>query len=172
MFTSNNRRPKQPAEKPVTKAIAQQKKTEKRLRKFDQAIIVVYGFLVLVVLARSLGGNFSFSWPVAQVGDRLVYSAASLAVTAPTTSVPAALVSGPWSRPGRSCVLDMSTMAKPGGAAMVTAIRPDGVMMLWAGGPTASGAANCSTNSPILVSNENYTRLVNAQMPQLPKNPR
>jgi hypothetical protein len=109
--------------------------------------------------------------PVAEVGDMLRFNLDTASVTAPITAVPARVIHGPWAAPGRVCTLDVPTMIEPGGVISVTAVRSDGVMFDWAGGPTAPGQADCQDNAEILVKDEDYQRLQMAQAPRL-HNPR
>jgi hypothetical protein len=102
---------------------------------------------------------------VAQVGDRLQFTTQSASVTALTTAVPARYVTDSWASPGKQCLLNVPTMLKPGGAMTVMALRADGVLLLWAGGATAPGAANCQGSDELLVSDENYARLEKAEAP-------
>jgi hypothetical protein len=151
--------------KPVTPSILRQQRSAERLRRFDWAIICGYGVLVSVLLLRLAFGD-AFALPkVAQVGDQLHYAPHFASVTAPVTAVPANLVTGLWSPPGRSCVLDVPTMMQPGGTVSVLAVRDDGVMLSWAGGATAPGVQDCRGGQNVLVSDQGYRRLAMAHAP-------
>ncbi len=142
-----------------------QQRSAERLRRFDRTIIFGYGMFAAVLLLRlTFGDAFALS-KVAQVGDQLHYAPHFASVTAPVTAVPARLVAGPWSPPGRSCMLDVPTMMQPGGTVSVLAVRDDGVMLSWAGGATAPGAQDCRGGQNVLVSDQGYRRLVMAHAP-------
>jgi hypothetical protein len=100
------------------------------------------------------------------VGDVLDFHAGTLSITGPNIAVTAHMVAGPWAPPSRSCTLAVSVMEKSGGVMSVMAVRPDGVMLSWAGGATASGVADCRSNESILVANADYGRLQMALAPR------
>jgi hypothetical protein len=177
MFIPNNWLPKlhpvKPAAKSMarpTKAVARPTKAVDHLQKLDGVAPMLCCLLGLLLIARLMSGSNVSS--VAQVGDKLEFAVGSVSITAPTTAVPARFVAGPWSSPGRSCVLDVSTMMQPGGTLTVTSMRPDGVMLSWFGGATAAGAKNCQgaggnpgANAGYLVSDAEYERLAMAEKP-------
>ena len=49
-----------------------------------------------------------------------------------------AKLASPWAKPGRHARSISPMMAREGGALSVLAVRKDGVMLSWAGGPTAT----------------------------------
>jgi hypothetical protein len=126
---------------------------------FFKFVCLMISFTVISLFLNSFIGTE----PVAQVGDVLEFYPNTLSVTAPTTAVSARIVAGPGAAPGASCTLDVSSMASPGGAMTVMATRPDGVMLSWAGGATASRQADCRSDEQVLVTNASYKRLQMAQ---------
>ena len=150
--------------KPATK-IQQNQKDNLKVGKFDGTLLkfvcLMISFTVLSLFLNSAIGKV----PVTQVGDVLEFYPNTISVTAPTTAVPARVIAGPAASPGASCTLDVSSMAIPGGAMTVMATRPDGVMLSWAGGATASKQASCRSGEPVLVTNAGYERLQMAQKP-------
>jgi hypothetical protein len=145
--------------------MTRQKTSEDRLRRFDRFTKSSFGLIALLLIIGIWHSSATGVTSIAQVGDRLNFTPASASVTAYTTAVPAQHVADLWASPGRQCLLDVPAMMKPGGAMTVMALRADGVLLLWAGGATASGAANCQGNDELLVSNENYERLAKAEAP-------
>jgi hypothetical protein len=155
--------------KPVSKAAVRPSKPAEPLRNFDWVAPGLVCLLAFLGLALLWFGNVTILSRVAQVGDRLALTASSVSITAATTMVPARFLSTPWASPGHDCVLDVSTMVRPGGTITVVALRPDGVMLSWAGGATALGTADCrgknhdkGPDQGYLVSDFNYQRLAMA----------
>ncbi len=162
----NNRPSSSPDErKPVTERMAKQRTSEARLHRFDLAAKSLFGLIALLFIAGLWHGSATGVTPVAEVGDRLHFTHATASDTAALTAVPAQHVSDLWASPGGQCLLDVPTMMQPGGAMTVMALRADGVLLLWAGGATAPGPANCQGKDEILVSDANYARLEKAEAP-------
>lgn len=118
---------------------------------FVSALIAVYfGFVSINALLENQ--------PVAHVGDILEIPIQ----TAPASDVPpipARLLATAWASPGRACSLDIGTIRRVGGAATVLALRPDGVMLEWAGPATATGNGDCDANHAILIEDGDYKEL-------------
>jgi hypothetical protein len=87
-------------------------------------------------------------------------------VTAPNTTASAHSIAGLGTSPGLACTLDVSVMARPGGAMTVMVTRPDGIMLSWAGGATVSRQADCRSDEQVLVTNADYECLKMALMPR------
>jgi hypothetical protein len=156
MFTFNNRPPKRRASKPVAKAATQPRKSENHLGTLNDPFFLFFVSWMALIVASILLRSVAGTPPAAQIGDMLEFTVNSASVTAPTTAVPAQLVSGPWASPARGCTLDVATMIKPGGTLTVMALRPDGVMLSWAGGITAYGTADCRSTDQKLTSDAGY----------------
>ena len=149
--------------KPATKTTWQNPDNNLNVRKVDEIFFkVVCPMISLTVMALFLNSIIGTE-PVAHVGDMLEFYPNTVSITAPTTAVSARIVASPQASAGASCTLDVSSMASPGGAMTVMATRPDGVMLSWAGGATASRQANCRSDEPVLVTNASYERLQRAQ---------
>jgi hypothetical protein len=70
-------------------------------------------------------------------------------------------LSDAFAAPGRACQLDIKYMARTGGSFAVLAVRADGVMLSWAGGPTAApGQACAGGETGILVSDADYRSML------------
>ncbi len=70
-------------------------------------------------------------------------------------------LSDAFAAPGYACQLDIKYMARAGGSFAVLAVRADGVMLSWAGGPTAApGQACAGGETGILVSDADYRSLL------------
>jgi hypothetical protein len=98
---------------------------------------------------------------VASVGDRVQVSAAA-PIAVPDVVLPARGVASAFTKPGPACTLNITAMKQPGGVLSVVAVRPDGVVLSWAGGATAAGTQNCQMNDPeILLAQNDYAVLLN-----------
>jgi hypothetical protein len=129
---------KESLSKPAPKKTTQNQKDNPKVRKFDDTLFKFVGLMISFTVISLFLNSALGREPVAQVGDVLEFYPNTLSVTAPTTAVPARILAGPGASPGASCTLDVSSMAIPGGAMTVMATRPDGIMLSWAGGATAS----------------------------------
>ena len=70
-------------------------------------------------------------------------------------------LSNAFASSGRACELDIRYMAQAGGSFTVLAVRADGVMLSWAGGPTAApGYACAGGQTGVLVSDADYRSLL------------
>ncbi len=171
MFMLNHRPPKRRARPAVAKAIAPDQKREDHIRLFDGIVPLLYGVLVGAMAWQLTGSSARFG-RVAQVGDQLTFSSAVASPLLPAAAkIPARHLAGAWAPPGGNCLLDVPAM-RHGGAMTVMALRPDGVMLSWAGGATASGPAACHGGEDVLVSNANYAQLAADVAPITPVNPR
>jgi hypothetical protein len=159
------RPPKRHDSKPVAKVASHQQKSGQQSQS-DDTLIPFILFWASTLLAGIVICFVVSAQRVAQVGDVLDFHAGTLSIAGPNIAVTAHMVAGPWAPPSRSCTLAVSVMEKPGGTMSVMAVRPDGVMLSWVGGATASGAADCSSNEPILVANADYGRLQMALAPR------
>jgi hypothetical protein len=130
--------------------------------RLDPFCTVLFGFMWFLITIRLL----TVAQPVAQVGDMLEFRGTHLTMTNVDTTVLAYAVKGPSGGPGHVCTLDAQKMMQPGGVMTVTAVRPADVMMLWSGKATAAGGADCSGNSEILVTDNDYSRLRMSQQPR------
>ncbi len=126
-----------------------------------------HGILVgLLVALTALRITIAFAVPagVATVGDRVKLGPAATIIG--SLSIPARGLANPFASPGNFCSLDVNAMAHSGGAFTVMAVRADGVMLSWAGGPTSAQADCRSKNQPILVSANDYEALLKTQFPK------
>jgi hypothetical protein len=160
MLRYSNKPPRRP--KPIAKAVTKQKQSNQRLRQRDDSYIVLFSVMALAFVARLVVAA-SGTQAVAQVGDRLNFYPSQIPATVLNMVVTARIVDGSWSKPGVTCTLDVSKMTNPGGAMTVMAVRPDGIMLSWAGGTTANGSAGCNANSQILVTTSDYLNLLRTQ---------
>lgn len=163
MSTSSSKPPKRSKSKPVAKAVSRPQQAEERWRKFDEAAYLSISLMGLLIIARILV-TYDLDTPVARVGDMLDFTTNQNSVMASNVSVsdvfvPARLISGVWASPGRACTLDLPKLVNPGGTMTVMAVRPDGVIVSWAGGVTAPGTSDCMGKEQILVANKDYKQL-------------
>ena len=146
--------------KPAAKA-ASREKFEKRLCQATDLLnlitLSIAIFRLVVLTSPSLTS-------AASVGDISNFSKPSLGWIQKIV-VPARQISGPFAGPGRACELDLATMTRHDGTLTVSGIRPDGIMLIWTGGQTAPGNADCGSHAQILIPEANYTRLITAETP-------
>lgn len=166
MLRYHDKPPRRRVEKPVTKAMAQQRRTEALNRRARMAFTIFYGLAAMVIVC-SAAAKTPVSGPTPAVGDELPVSSAATALEAPVADVPARLLAGPWAQPGQGCWLDETVMRDPGGTLTVLAVRPDGIMLSWVGGATAH-LASCPAGGQFLVSVADYDALLQITMPRRP----
>jgi hypothetical protein len=147
--------------KALPKAISQKEFANRFLVIADNAFFFAFSAAVLRIIFL----NILAASPLTYVGDMLDFHANSSAAWDQGIAVPARRVAGPWAAPGITCELDEPTMAKSGGELTVMAIRPDGIMLSWAGGPTAPGQADCTNGAQMLVTTSSYIKLSSAEAP-------
>jgi hypothetical protein len=152
--------------KPTTKAMAQQNRAETLNRRARFAFTVFYGLAAAVIVGSAMAQT-PMSGPTPQVGDVLSITAAATAPGATLADVPARLLTGPMAQPGQGCWLDEQVMRTPGGTLTVLAVRPDGIMLSWAGGNTAR-IASCPSLGQMLVSAAGYQALARIAVPERP----
>ncbi len=141
-----------------------EQKSDQVYRVFFSLVMLAFAARILVGCIGALGG-----WqPVAQVGDRLIFTPATSGARRSMLQIPARLVTSPWSRPGPACTLQIAAMVRPGGAMTVLAVRQDGVMLSWAGGATASAGKPCQGGQSLLVADAAYQQLLTTQAPPRP----
>lgn len=122
--------------------------------------------LALVTLARLGSAALANPAPLARPGDIITVSRSGNLLVSQQT-IPARLLASAWVRPGKSCILDLGYMARPGGALTVLAVRPDGVMADWAGGQTAPDDDACRQGrGGILIPSGEYRALLTSLMPR------
>ncbi len=120
-------------------------------------LLILLAWVRLSIAAAGAGGS-------ALIGDRVQLGAAS--VDFPDHIIAAKAMAGPFSPPGISCSLDVNEMANEGGVLTVMAVRADGVMVSWAGGPT-SAASDCHRlDKPVLIPADDYEALAKPQFPK------
>ena len=156
MLRYHIRPPRRPTNKPVTKAITQQRRAEQTDKLF-QAFISVYfclmGLLVLgVVIFQAQAGA------APRVGDQLRFNHAVLGPGFAPTSVAAHSIAAPWAKPGAACTLDERAMIDEGGTFTIAALETNGAVLDWAGGPT-DAKQPCPASSAIFVSAEGLGQL-------------
>jgi hypothetical protein len=93
-------------------------------------------------------------------GDQLAVPATSIAGRggAQPHEVSARALDNVLAASGPACTLSGNTLRADGGSFAVLAQRPDGVVLSWAGAPTAASAP-CPAASPLLVSSAAYQSL-------------
>lgn len=121
--------------------------------------------IFFIALGVVLAIHFFGSNPTATVGDKLTFDSKQLTLNAYDLVVPARIITEQQTPSERTCRLDVSVIASQGGIAEVLNVSSAGVFLLWTGGKTASGAADCGPAAQILVSNADYRRLLSIQVP-------
>jgi hypothetical protein len=125
-------------------------------RLLDAALLM----LTLVTATRLVSAAVAHPPPVATPGDIVPVSQAASWMSS-VNHVNARNLSDAFAQPGSACSLQISRMAQHGGDLTVLAVRPDGVMLSWAGGPTAAPAKACAGGETgILVSDADYRSLL------------
>ncbi len=121
--------------------------------------------LAVVILARLVSAAIIDAPPVATPGDIIKMDTSRWMMLYDT--IPARPVASPWAKPGQACTLDIPLMSHEGGVLSVLAVRPDGVMLSWAGGPTATGPLACPAGAGgLLVPTADYSGLVAKPVPR------
>jgi len=121
--------------------------------------------LAVVTLARLASAAITNPPPVAVPGDIIKMDTSRWMMLYDT--IPAREVASPWAKPGVACTLDILLMSHEGGALSILAVRPDGVMLSWAGGPTETGAQACHAGEGgLLVPAADYSGLVAKPVPR------
>jgi len=167
MLRYDNRPPRRRVDKPVTKAVAVQRRTEALNRRIRIGFAVLYSVAGMVILGAAVAHTPLATGPSPRVGDVLHITTAATAPGAPLAEVPARLLSGPWAKPGEGCWLDEAVMRDPGGTLTVLAVRSDGIMLSWVGGDTAR-IASCPAPGQVLVDAQDYQKLAQIGMAARP----
>ncbi len=171
-FSNKSRRPKaKAAEGSLKKSSAEgslkKSSAEGSLKKFsaegsprvganDWHEIVTRGLVTALVIfiAFQLLYALPGQCAVAGVGDRIVINAGS------AREAGAPVITAAQAASGQTCRLDIATMKHPGGVLTVLEASPGGVLLSWAGGATAQGAADCQRHE-IAISANDYVTLLN-----------
>ncbi len=126
----------------------------------DGAYGTLLGLMAILVFARLLVAACATVPPLASVGDRVQVSAAA-PIAVPDIVLPARGVASAFAKPGPACTLNIAAMKQPGGVLSVVAVRPDSVVLSWAGGATTFGPQNCRTNgAEVLLTQNDYAALL------------
>jgi hypothetical protein len=153
--------PERAKDKPLkTKVIAAPQPDPRIVPSGTPAISYVLALGLLVVLA--LCAHLTNSLPAP--GDQLVVPAGYFPTTGrslgPPHAVPALTLGNVLAASGPACTLSEEALRADGGSFSVLAHRPDGVVVSWAGAPTAA-ASPCPAGTPLLVSQASYQSLRN-----------
>jgi len=127
------------------------------------AYTVLLGLMTATIAAQLVATSLANMPQMVSVGDRLMLytSPRPSAVRLPVLA--AAQVATPQAATGRACLLDLQKMLHPGGVFTVLAVRPDGVVLSWAGGATAGAGAGCASTAPIFIAQNDYAALLNTR---------
>jgi len=116
--------------------------------------------IMLLTVAKLISVAVANPTPVAVPGD-IIKIKGQLFWAQPSNEIKVWPVATPWARPARVCAFDIGLMAREGGALTVLAVRKDGVMLSWAGGPTAAAGRACHAGpGGILISTSEYQGLL------------
>lgn len=152
-------KPRRPKPKAAAKTTPQQK-PRGQIASASGALIGVMILMAWVRMSIAVAGTGS----AALVGDRVQMGAPSVAF--PDHIIAARAVADPFSPAGNSCRLDVNEMSNSGGVLTVMAVRADGVMLSWAGGPTSAKSDCHRLDKLVLVSADDYDSLAKAQFPK------
>jgi hypothetical protein len=116
--------------------------------------------LTFVTTARLVSAAVAHPPPVAMPGDIIPIERAHNWMGG-ITLVQAHNLGNAFGAPSSACELNIRHMAKEGGSLTVLAVRPDGVMLSWAGGLTAApGQACIGGQTGVLISDAAYRSLL------------
>ena len=164
MLRYPNRPPRRPRAKAEAKVATRRspKWWPVRLNATQDVFMTLIAALTLVKFVSVAIANPA---PVAVPGDMVQLSMAHPIMSYET--IPARELASPWAKPGAACTLDVALMAKEGGTFSVQAVRKDGLMLSWAGGPTDNAGAACSSASGgVLIPTADYSGLQVRPMPK------
>jgi hypothetical protein len=154
-----SKRPR-PLPKEAPKAVPRQRRKARPLPGARRVIDVLLVAVSLVTAARLVSAAVAYPPPVAVPGDIVPLGRAANWM-ANVNVMNARDLSGAFAAPGRACRLDISRMAQAGGSFTVLAVRADGVMLSWAGGPTAAPGQACAGGATaMLISAGDYRSLL------------
>jgi hypothetical protein len=134
MLRYHNKPPRRHMDKPVTKAIAQQRRAESTDKLFQAFSSVYFSLMGLIILGLVIFQGYASAAP--RVGDQLHFNHAVLGPGFAPTSVAAQSIAGPLAKPGAACTLDERAMIDEGGTFTIAALETNGAVLNWAGGPT------------------------------------
>lgn len=165
MLRYSKRPPPRDTNKPVTKAIAQQRRAEGRDQRFQSVISFYFVCMGLLLLGAVIAQTIATSAP--RVGDQLTFNRALLGPGFIPASLEARPVTGPWSNPGTACKLTTHDMMASGGTITITALERGNAVLNWAGGKT-DAQAPCPALASLLISDNALSTLRAAEHPHRP----
>jgi hypothetical protein len=143
-------------------------KPPRRERAPKESLMEFTAGLVLVLLGVLVAGcaiktAMAEVPPIAAVGDQVRLTTA-IPGDAPALTLRAHEIATVFSAPDRACALDTWRMAQDGGVLTVVAVRPDGMVLSWAGGATARGDIGCrSISGELILSQNDYATLLRSR---------
>jgi hypothetical protein len=164
MLRYHNRPPRRP--RPKTEAKVATRRTPKWWQvRADSTQDFFMTLIAGLTLAKFVSVAIANPAPVAVPGDIVQLSTAR--TITPYETIQVHQLATPWAKTGAACTLDVSLMAHEGGALSVLAVRKDGVMASWAGGPTAAAGESCQAgNGGLLIPAADYSGLLVRPMPR------
>jgi hypothetical protein len=164
MLRYHNRPPRRLRPKPEAKVATRPAPKWWQVRADSRQNLIMM-LVAVVTLVRFVSAAIANPAPVAVPGDIVPLGTARSMTPYETIQVRA--LATPWAKPGAACTLDVARMAHEGGAFSVLAVRNDGVMVSWAGGPTAAPAEACQPGpGGLLVPTADYSGLLVRPMPR------
>ncbi len=156
MLRDSNRPRQKAALRPAVRTLPKWRNWLAGPRLFDAAVLV----LAVATATRLVSAAVAHPPPAATPGDIVPITRVANWMSS-VNHVDARNLSSAFARPGSACSLQIGRMAQHGGDLTVLAVRPDGVMLSWAGGPTAAPAQACAGGETgILVSDADYRSLL------------
>jgi hypothetical protein len=148
-----------PPRRPRAKSAARTRK-EPFLEFTVSLVLALLGVLVFSCVIKAAVAAVP---PIAAVGDQVRLTTA-IPGDAPALRLAGRDVASVFAAPGRGCVLNTWQMAREGGVLTVVAVRPDGIVLSWAGGATAREDAGCrSVGGELILSQNDYATLLRSR---------
>jgi len=130
---------------------------------FGGAYTVLLALMSATIAAQLIATSLAAMPRLVSVGDRLSIAPSPRPIAVNLPTIAAAQIATPQAALGHACVLDLQKMLHPGGVFTVLAVRPDGVVVSWAGGATAAQGAACAASAPIFIAQDDYATLLNTR---------
>jgi hypothetical protein len=159
MSPSNDKPPRRPRAKAIARKPRGIVSRLSAHASWNDAYGTLLGVLALLIALRLVVVAACAMPAVANVGDRVALSKAWPGVNR-AAMLPARMMPTAFAAPGEACRLDIAKMAQAGGVLTVMAVRPDGVVLSWAGSGTSDGADCRSRSGEVLLPRNDYVSLL------------
>ncbi len=126
------------------------------------AYSTIIGLFAFLLALRLLVAAAAAMPRITNVGDQLSISRA-LPGLRDGMMLAAREMPAAYADPGPACRLNIAKMAQSGGILTVMAVRPDGVVLSWAGGATAGADACRAPSGEVLLAEDDYAALLTSR---------